>query len=59
MTDSLRFCLLRLRAIQKEFKEKALSDVLEPRVRAAYFDAEGKSSQGLGELDYLLNIGHK
>lgn len=54
--DELKMCLVRLRRVQKDFKEKALSEALEPRVRAAYFEAETNLSRGLGELDYIMNL---
>lgn len=56
MQPDLRSCLNRLRGVQDVMRERALSDVLEPRVRAAYFDAETRLSVALGELDYLVNL---
>lgn len=52
----MRFCLLRLRKVQTDMKEKALNEAFDHRVRAAYFDAETRLSLALGELDYLINL---
>lgn len=58
MNDSLRFCLVRLRRVQKHCEEKALDATVDSHARAAYLDAETRFSVALGELDYLLNLGH-
>lgn len=56
MNDSLKLSIGRLKVLQKELKEKALSEVLEPRVRAAYAEAAGKLGTAVGELDYLVSL---
>lgn len=56
MSDSIKLSLGRLERLHKELKEKALSEVLEPRVRAAYAEAAGKLGAAVGELDYLVSL---
>lgn len=46
--------LSELKEVQDEINEKALSEVLEPRVRAAYAEVAKKLSVPLSNLDYIL-----
>lgn len=54
--NDLKGCLKRLREVQHDMSDKAMNDAFDPRVRAAYMDAETKLSRALGELDFIVNM---
>lgn len=56
MNDSIQLSIGRLRGLHKDLKEKAQSEVLEPRVRAAYADSAARLSTCVSELDYLIGL---